>query len=288
MTTTSSSPFPWQLYLFALLNVAGGIVCCFNSVCDWAFGKCSAEVEYVMLRGVAVSMLFVGVLFLVLTYINHVTDRNAAKLKRLAMVATQCTVALFVAVIMIGPRHLDGVEKGWAHLGDMITMAVLLVIMWTAIADDKEVAGVRGSDLYAGLGVNPKTLLWLFLVWAVVKLFLLSDFMSYTYMLNDIDAKSELARVLWNLMAVFVLMSVLIFFFAIAYGDYRDQEWTVIASVIIGIVAGFAFTGSEWRRGLLWQWVITASVLVVVSIVAIVWGRRSRRTSGGYTEVGDV
>jgi len=274
---------PWQLYVFSLFNIVGGVVSCCNFVCDWVFGNCSADVENVVLRCFALSMLYVGVLFFVLTFINH---GNAEKSKRLAMVATQCTVAMFVGVIMAGPEHLGGVEKGWAHLTDMITIAVLLVIMWTAIADDKDVAGC--SNLYSGLGINPKTLLWLFLIGSIVKVFLVSDVMSYHQLLNDADASSDVARVLWNYMDIFVLEVALVLFFAIGYGDDKDQESTVVTIVVMTIVAVCGMIGMYYKEGLLRQMIISVVVIFLLAVGAIAGGRREQRSSAGYTEVGNV
>jgi len=280
MTTTMA--YPWQLYVFSLLNIAAGIFCCFsNYACELAFGDC-AEVDVLMTRCLAICLMYVGVLFLVLAFMNHKRD-GGAKLKALTMVATQCAVAMFVGIVMAGPGQFGGVEKGWAHLGDMFTFAVLLIIMWTGIADDKEVAGC--SNLFSGLGINPKTLLWLFLIGSVVKVFLLTDFMSYHYLVDDPDVTSELARVLWNLMAVLVLEIALVLFFAIGYGDYRDQEVTIITVVVMTIVSGIATIGVHYS--LMGQYIISLVVLIVLAVIAVLGGRRENRSTG-YTEVGNI
>jgi len=188
---------------------------------------------------------------------------------------------------MTGPRHLDGVERSWAHLGDMIAMALLLIIMWSAIADDGEVAGCT-SNVCSGLGVNPKTLLWLFLLEAVVEIFLYTDFMSYTYMLNDPDASSDVAQLLWKFYAIYGLILVLAFFFAIGYGDCKDQESTIMTYVAMMIVSGLVFLGTEWKDGMFRQWLIWVIVYFVLAVVAVWGGRREGRGSSGYTEVGNA
>ena len=289
MTTT----VPWQLYVFSLLNLVVGIVCFFTSTftCNLIFGtkQCSAEgVTTVLFPLFSFCMTYIGALFTVLTALNHKRNEHE-KLKRLAFIALNCTVAMLVALIMTGPKHLGGVEKGWAHLGDMFTIFALLIIVSTAVVDDHDVAGVVSfSNLFQGLGVNPKTLLWLALVGGTVKLFLVSDFMSYHYILTD-DAdgsSSELSRVMWNWMVVFILQVLFVLFFAIGYGDYKDQESTVITIAVLSLFYGlFTLIGHKntMKPSLFRQTIISLVVWIVLAIAAVVGGRRQQGRAGYET-----
>jgi hypothetical protein len=171
----------------------------------------------------------------------------------------------------------------------MLTIFALLIIMLSAITDDKEVAGC--SNLFRGLGVNPKTFLWLVLVAATVKLFLLSDVLSYHYILTDADqdVTSELARALWSLMVVFILEILLVIFFALGYGDYKDQESTVITVAVVGFLYSLTLIHTDMKASLFRQTIISLVIWILLAIAAVIGGRREGRgDSSGYEAVSNV
>jgi hypothetical protein len=281
-----NSPCPWQLYLFALVNLGGGI-----SILGLLWDPCSLltgdspcnSAERVTSVFWSVGFLYVGVLFYILTYLNK---ENAPKLKRLNMFAANCTAALFAGTIFTGSIRLGGFERSLFHIGDMLFIFALFVILVSAMDDVSPVAA--STSPLTGLGVNPKSLLLLVAIACLIKLFACTDLLSYSYFLKDPDEFTDLARLFWNWTALQIFEILVAVLFALAYGDSKDQEAVTLAIVgmmIVSIAAMLPVLG-YLKDGLLLQGCISAAIFIALSVVAVVGGRKQQRN--GYEPVASM
>jgi hypothetical protein len=116
---------PWQLYLFSFMHLLGGIAMYLMDVSKVLTGEGapSTETEELMQRLAALSMLYVGVLFTAMTYHNK---RTAANITTLSNVAFGGSTAFLASCVFTGNASLGGLEKSWMHIGDMLTISIIV------------------------------------------------------------------------------------------------------------------------------------------------------------------
>lgn len=128
---------PWQLYTFSLVHILAGL-------CMYVFDACRLvsqdgvsciESEIVMSCIVGFSMLYVGVLWGIITYQNK---HDNGKITRLSNMGINGATALLVSVIFAGNASYGGLENSWMHIGDMLTMIILLGILVSRVSQPGE------------------------------------------------------------------------------------------------------------------------------------------------------
>jgi hypothetical protein len=114
---------PWQLYTFAAVHLLVGIAMHLLDACTLVFAtpdKCSGS-ELVMSRMMAICLVYVGVIFGVLT---HVGKEAPGKITRLSNFGFVSATALTVGIL-----SLRGKERPWMHCGDLLTGFALMGIL---------------------------------------------------------------------------------------------------------------------------------------------------------------
>jgi hypothetical protein len=278
---------PWQLYVFCVVHLIGsfamyGVV---FDPCQLLSGKavCKSGAETYTARAMAIGFLYVGVFFFALTFNNRT---NAPKLKRLASMALNSTVALLVGVMFTGSQRMGGVERHVFHFLDMITMLVLLVILMTAVMTDSEMEGIKAP--FSNLRVNPKSFVLLVLVSVAIKFLVLNDFMSPSSFLVESDSETHLSQIMWTWLSVGILEILFALWFALAYGDEQDYESITIATALMMVVSVLSIIpiSKELVDGMMRATYISVGVALALAIVAIIGGRRSNQE--GYQQVSSV
>jgi hypothetical protein len=281
-SSSSSSPgLPWQLYLFSFIHLLVFFLIFFDT-CSLLTGsdeKCNTA-EHLAALSMSIAFTYVGVFFGLLTFLNK---QNAAKLKRLAMFATDCSAALFAAVIMVGSTKMGGIERSSFHIADMVTVFVLFLIMHGATHGDSPAN--PSHNIKEDLGFNPKGLILLVLILVTIKLFVLSDFMTFSFILGDPDAGTDLSRVFMGLTVVVMFEILLGTAFTLYYGDAKDQEAITIAlaSMIVVTALYMIPVWGHLRTGLMISGIVSLVVFIALCITAVVLGRKHQRA--GYEEV---
>lgn len=282
-----STACPWQLYTFAFLHLIGGIFMYFINICGFVFpttsGSCS-DSEVVMARMVALCLLYVGVIFGVLTH--HVKD-STGKVTRLSNIALNGAAALLVSVIFAGNKDHYGLETSWMHIGDMLAMLVLVGIL-VARVSEPDAVWANKNPFGEGHGVNCKSLLFLFTVLTLVKVLLMSDFFNPSFFLADGVEVTKLAHYLWNLTTVLVLEITLGLFFSLMYDDSNSHELMIITVVIMSGIAILSLLGiSEYLSDQYQMGSTTMLIRVGVGLglcaIAIAGGRMGRKRDGYET-----
>lgn len=283
-----SASCPWQLHTFTLMHLIGGIAMCFLNVCGLVFptslGSCSGS-EVVMGRMVALCLLYVGVIFGVLTY--HV-KASTEKLTRLSNMALNGATALLVSVIFAGNEAHHGLETSWMHMGDMLAMLVLVGIL-AARVSESDAVWANKNPLSEGHGVNCKSLLTLFTAMTLVKILVFSDFWDPNFLLADDVEMTRLAQYLWNLATVLLLEIFLGLFFSLLFDDKASHELMVFTVALLVAIIVPSFLGvsehlsETYQMGSTSMWIMV-SVALGLCAIAIVGGRMGR-TRDGYETV---
>ena len=151
---------PWQLYLFAFIHVGGGLAMYLLDSCKLLTSTSCSGSEQVFETMIALSFLYVGVIFTVLTYHNK---ESVGKVTRLSNTALNGAIALLVGVIFTGNASYGGIERSWMHIGDMLTMIILVFVLWVRVSKT-DVQWEQKNPINDDLGINCKTLLIIFLV----------------------------------------------------------------------------------------------------------------------------
>lgn len=97
------------MFLLDLCNLFAGVTC--------------IESEILMQRMMALSFIYVGGLYAMLTY--HNKDKPA-KITRLSNMALNAATAMLVSVVFIGNAKYGGFERSWMHIGDMWTVSYFI------------------------------------------------------------------------------------------------------------------------------------------------------------------
>jgi hypothetical protein len=288
-TSISSKPggCPWQLYLFSTLHLCG-IFALFFDVCSFLTGSGQActSVEHITALMLGLTFVWVGVFFAVLTYRCHVHEDASSKLKRLAMLATDCSAALFAGVVMTGSTKFGGFERGSFHLLDMLFFFALYLVMQSETHSDG-VLPAKSTPLKTGLAFfNCKALLLVLLVVMTLKIFFMSDMMSVDYLFEESDDEKHvttaLARFFWDWSIIILFEAVLATAFVLYYGDFYDQEAVVMAMAAMEVVS-FCYTIPIWsdvRADLLMTSLISMLVFIALCVVVIYVGRKQQQRSG--------
>ena len=252
--------------------------------CMFVFGgsSCNKGAEEFITRTVAVGLLNVAVFFVSLTYINQ---SNPSKLKRLSNISTNCAMALLVSIIFIGPRNQGGQERSLLHFGDLILCIALVVVLFLPTYNTSEMA--PSNPVSDGLGANPKTFLLFIGIISLLKVIAMSEFMSPTSILADIDSATKLSLHLWQWMVTIVLIIVYPIAFAVIYGDDKDQEVLVVAFVTMIMITLLSVSpiSSLFKDGLMTKVFISAGFGCLLGVGAICFGRRSASNRNDYEAV---
>lgn len=270
---------PWQLYTFSFFHLLFGVICYTINFCPLAFPnspKCT-ESELVMQRYVALTSLYTGVLFTTLTY-HSKTD--VSKATRLASFSLVGSATFLTSVIFCGNASFGGFERSWMHIGDMIGAMALFVILGSRVDSSTEWAEKKELGR---LGLNCKSLLLLFLPITAVKFLAMTDFISPTKILADGVEMTELARWMFNYVAVLVLNIIFGLLYSVLYDDDKGHELVVIAIAFMTVVSPLSF---QSLNGMMGSWtsmhilLIRAAIILCVCISAIVGGRRGVKRAG--------
>lgn len=273
---------PWQLYLFAFIHIGAGLVMYLLDSCKLLTSTNCSDSEHVFETMIALSFLYVGVIFTVLTYYNK---DSVGKITRLSNAALNGAVALLVAVIFTGNASYGGIERSWMHKGDMLTMMLLVFILWARVSKTN-IDWAQKNSLNEDLGINCKTLLILFTLISVVKLFALTDFVDPNKMLADDSKMTEIAYWMWKICAVTILEFILAITYSILYDDNTVHELLTISIMIMSLIAVWMFSSvqkymSSWmglnKSSTLW---IRVGILLVLCTACLIGGRRSSHRSG--------
>lgn len=285
--TMTLSNAPWQLYIFSIVQLLASFFM-YGFVYDpcklITGGKdCRSGAETYTARAVAIGFAYVGLFFLVLTILNK---DNAPKLKRLAHMAINCVTALFVGVMFTGSSSMNGVENSALHISDMFGIALLFVVMITAVLGDGPMED--SHSLRTGLGVNPKGFVLLVTIASVVKLFALNDFVDPTSFLADPDSSTKLSNVLWVWLSVCIFEIVLALAFTLVFGDSKDQEGITMATIVMMLVSVLSILpiATELKYGMMRTAWISFGISVALAVIALVLGRRA--ANSGYETVSNV
>jgi hypothetical protein len=278
---------PWELYLFALFHLAGAAIMYFFDSCRLLYSTPCTDSELVFQQCVAVSFLYVGALFAVLTYHNK---QSADKITTLSNMALNGSVALLVSVVFAGNASFGGIERSWMHMGDMLSSIILVAVLIIRVS--KSDAGwAQKNPINEGMGINCKTLLLIFLAMVMIKFVVYCDFMDPLVMLTDGSEMTGFSFWMWKFTAVLILETFLAILHAVLFDDDAGQELVVFTMMILLIITGISIQPvqkymSSWM-GMndsigLWVWV---GVFVAISILAIAGGRRGGSHRSGYQAV---
>ena len=229
-------------------------------------------------------LLAIAVQFFVLTWANH---NNAAKLKRLAIFALHCGFLSLAALFMAGSHVVQyGIIRTWCMFAWFVFAIVVLVALQTAVETDSPM--VESKPLATGLGFNNKGFLTVLTIFFLLWVFINSAFESPSAELSNPSAicKSMIASIAKSGASVFYLEIFLFYLFAVKYGEDKDWELVVGATVILMAPAAFVelywksiLTIAEFRSSILQQ------IFIAVIGVASILRSRTERGRNGYETV---
>lgn len=246
-----------------------------------------------MSRLLAICLLYTGVVYGVLTYHNK---SYGDMITRLSNFALHSATALLCAVIYAGNAKYGGHERGWMHVGDMLTMILLVGILMARVSEDGVVwASKNPSGAMSGMGINCKSLLLLFTVATFVKLIALTDLIDpQGFVLAEGVKMTKLATYMWQFVAVSVLEIGFALVFALLYDDEASELMviTVASMTVVAIGALYPVTKymGDWydfSNNAIW---IKLGVVLGICAVAVVGGRLTGSGGGrrgGYSGVGE-
>lgn len=277
---------PWQLYLFSFLHILSGIFMLIFDVCNLLADVSCVESEIVMQRVMAISMVYVGGLYAMLTYHNK---HEPAKITRLSNIALNAATALLVSCVFMGNAKYGGFERSWMHMGDIWTTLIVVFALASRVSQtDAEWA--QKNPLMDGLGANSKTLILLFNVLAIGKFVAFADFIDPSKVLAEGLEMTEFAAWIWKYTAVLVLQTFLATFFTLFFEDETGQELVVYTIIVLTLFAvGLIYPTQQYMSA--WMglngnglWIRTG-IAIAVCLAAVLAGRR-RRTGATPTRVG--
>lgn len=276
---------PWELYLFALVNIIGALAMYLMDACQLLTATACTDTEKVTVRFAAMCMLYVGVVYTVLTY--H-SKHSADKVTRLSNFALNCSVALLVSCVFAGNASLGGIERSWMHIGDVLSMIILVCILSARVAKTGA-EWAQTNNFQEELGVNCKTLLLFFIVLTAIKFLAYTDFIDPMKLLAD-GEMTAVAQWMWNFVAVSILELLLAMFYSVLFDDNAGQELLVVTIVVMSLIAAGSIVSvqqymSTWmglNSNAIW---IRVGVLIAVCLIAIAGGRRGSSDRTGYSAV---
>ncbi|KAL9182805.1 hypothetical protein ACHAXT_004084 [Thalassiosira profunda] len=225
---------PWEVYLFALLNLLGGLAMCFFDACKLLTSAAACtDAEKVMQTLIAISMIYVGVVFGVVNYHNK---DSAGKVTRLSNVTLSAATALLVCVVFTGNASYGGLERSWMHLGDMLTMIVVVVALsHRVMRTDAEWA--QKNDMTDDLGINCKTLLVFFMIATGIKFIAYTDFVDPANLLAKGSEMTDFAQWCWYFTSVCIFNVFLAIFYSVFFDDEAGHELLVITIAVMSAVS---------------------------------------------------
>mmetsp|Transcript_11757 Transcript_11757/g.25378 ORF Transcript_11757/g.25378 Transcript_11757/m.25378 type:complete len:292 (-) Transcript_11757:168-1043(-) len=278
---------PWELYLFAFIHLIGAVVMYLFDSCELLTSKSCTNAELVMESFVVLSLLYVGVIFFVLTYHNK---SSPAKITRLSNIALNGAIALLVSVIFSGnASYFGGIERSWMHVSDMLTMIILVAVLSARVAkSDAEWA--PKNPLGDDTGVNCKTLLLLLLILTAIKIVVCTDFVDPMKMLADGLEMTDVANCMYKCTIVLILEVFLALLYAVLFDDEAGHELVVFTIMIMtavsaGLIHSVQKYMSSWMglsSNAIW---IQVGILVLVCLIAIGGGRHGSSQRLGYQNV---
>eukprot|EP00581_Thalassiosira_minuscula_P000857 CAMPEP_0183743364 /NCGR_PEP_ID=MMETSP0737-20130205/65179_1 /TAXON_ID=385413 /ORGANISM="Thalassiosira miniscula, Strain CCMP1093" /LENGTH=557 /DNA_ID=CAMNT_0025978983 /DNA_START=116 /DNA_END=1790 /DNA_ORIENTATION=- len=117
---------PWELYLFAFIHLGAGIFMYLFDACLLTATSSCTDTERVIEKMGILCLLYVGVMFTILTYHNK---NEPGKITTLSNFSAYGATALLVSVVFFGNASLGGIERSWMHMGDVLTMIILLAVL---------------------------------------------------------------------------------------------------------------------------------------------------------------
>lgn len=282
-TTAESNSGYWQLCAFSAVFILSSFVMygIVGDPCMLIFGeskKCNSGAETFLSRIVAVSLLYVGIFYASLTYTIHTqSEGGIPKMKRLSNMTANCAMALLTSVIFIGPRSQGGVERSWLHLSDLIFCILLVAVLLSPTWDTTSSTMPSPNSPWVGLGTNPKTFLLFIGVILILKSIALSEFMNPLMLLVEIDSGSALSKLLWHWLVVIMLILFYPIVFAVVYGDERDQQVLVGATVVMIAISLISIIpiANMFKAGLMTAGLVGGGIVSLLGIAAIFLGRKS-------------
>ncbi|KAL7521333.1 hypothetical protein ACHAWX_006014 [Stephanocyclus meneghinianus] len=282
-----STDCPWQLYLFSFFHLLPGLLVYFIDVSRFITlsGTPSTETEVLMQRLLALSMLYVGALFAAITYHNK---RSPANITTFSNIALTCATAVLASCVFTGNASLGGIEKSWMHIADMLTMAIIVVILFFRVTQPGTEWAERNA-VGEGLGMNCKTLLLFFLPLTILKFFAYTDFIDSKMILADGLEMTLLAHWMWTFVAVLIFECAMALTYTVFFDDAEGHEIVVSTMAAMTLIAGcslYSVQGymSSWmgmNGSGLW---IKIAIMVGLCIVAVVGGRMGGHRAG-YSNV---
>ena len=256
-------------------------------VCKLFTGVSCIESEIVMQRMTALSLVYVGGLYGMLTY--HNKDKPA-KITRLSNMALNAATALLCSIVFIGNSKYGGFEKSWMHVGDILTGLVLVFVLAGRVSQ-KDAEWAQKNPIKEGLGANCKALVLLFTVLTLAKFLAMTDFIDPSVMLVEGVEITAFASWMWKFIIVLLLESFLAMLFTLFFEDESGQELLVKTFIILILFAAGAIYSiqqhfSDWmglNGNSLW---IRLGVMIAICIGAIAAGRHTGPTRAGYESVG--
>ncbi len=264
----------------------GGLLMFLIDVCKLFTAVACIESEVVMQRMMALSMVYVGGLYGMLTY--HNKDKPA-KITRLSNIALNAAIALLVSVVFIGNSKYGGFEKSWMHVGDMWTALIIVFVLADRVFQtDAEWA--PKVPVREGLGANCKALVLIFTVLSVVKFLALADYIDPSKMMAEGLEITAFASWTWKFIIVLVFKSFLAMFYTLLFEDESGHEALVKTIIVLTLfAAGSVYSMqqylSDWmglNGNALWT---RLGVMVGVCLLAIVAGRHTGPSREGYENV---
>lgn len=282
-----STSCPWELYLFSFWHLVWAItICMFDRCLLLKSTSCTAS-EKVMESFVVLSLLYIGVMFTVLTYHNK---HSTANIMRLSNVALNCSVSLLISIIFIGNASFaGGLETSWVHMGDMLTMIIIVSVLSARVnRSDAEWAQIK--PIKEGMGLNCKALLLLFVVATAIKLIAFTDFIPPTKLLKDGSEMTDFAIWMWKFVAVILLEFLFALSYTVLYEDDAGHEIVVVTIMVMTVVTAGSIHGvqqymSSWmglNSNALW---VRLGIMLLICIGAIIGGRRGSSHRPGYQNV---
>jgi len=277
---------PWELYLFAFIHLGAGIFMYLFDACLLTATSSCTDTERVIEKMGILCLLYVGVMFTVLTYHNK---NEPGKITTLSNFAAYGATALLVSVVFFGNASLGGIERSWMHMGDVLTMIILLAVLTLRVS--KADAEWAEKKPLGNMGVNCKTLLLLILVIIALKFIAFTDFIDPLTFLADGAEMTDYAMCMWKFIAVLMIEIFLAILFSVLFDDDASHELVVLTVMVMSLVAAVMFypakkyfsSGMGLNGNAVW---IRLSILVIVCILAIVGGRRGSPDRSGYQNVG--
>jgi hypothetical protein len=279
---------PWQLYTFSFIHIFAGVYMLFpSSICKYIFPTLTQSCqpsELVMIRLTALSLIYVGFIYTVLTY--HSKD-NEGNISRLANIGLNRATAMIITVVFVGSDNdaQGGLERSWMHGADLV-VTFALTIMLVMRVSKPGVEWAEKKPIKEGLGFNCKFLMLVITLLTLLKFFALGHFVSPKYILIDGVEMTQLAYFLWKYLAVIIFEAWLAFFFSVLFDDDAGHE--LIVATIIGmtlVIYCGILSIKEYLSEFVSHWMMQKTLILCGACILFIGSGRINYTRGGYQHV---